>query len=325
MADYSGRKVQYGIAKEGTRGVPTTPTFGVPQLTADFQNKSDSVWNDSSFGILNKYSKSEIVKDMAEGKIEGKVTDITFGLLLYAALGNYAVTANADASGNVKNHSFTQSQSNTPQSLTITRKDGNSDKNYPLAMLKTLEITVVTGEFVKYTAEFISKKGVTGTDTIVYTLENEFKAKYAVAKMAVFIAALGAASAIPMKSMKLKIDRKINPYFVFGSNDPSEIFVEEFTTTGEFVLRYSDQTYENLYFANGVQALQLDLKNSDVVIGTSANPELTLTLPKADLSSWKTDMNKDNIVEQTVGFIGLWDFATGAELTALLINLYAAY
>jgi len=319
VADFSGRKVAVGVAKEATRGTAVTPAFWVPQLTVDFQNVSDVVWNNSVFGVLNKNSASEIVKDYAQGKIEGKITDQTFGLFLYAALGSYS-SALHSAETLVKDHTFTQSQTNTPQSLTITRKDGNSDKNYPLAMLKTLEIDVVVGEFVKFSAEFVSKKGVTGTDTVTYSLENEFKAKYATAKMAANTAGLGAALAIPMKSMKLKIDRTINPYFAFGTNDPAEIFVEEFSTSGEFVLRYTDQTYENYFFNNTVQAISLDLLNTDVTIGTSAHPELIFTLPKADASSWKVDMKPAGIVEQTVGFNGLYDFASSSEITAVLTN-----
>ncbi|QNK82599.1 phage tail tube protein [Nakamurella sp. PAMC28650] len=319
MADVSGRKVSYGIAKEGPRGIATTPTNWIPLLTFDFQNKSDQIWNESVFGVLNKNSGSELVKDYAEGKLEGKVTDQTFGLLLYAALGNYSGALHA-AETLVKDHTFTQSQANNPQSLTITRVDGNTDKNYPLAMLKSLEITVVVGEFVKYVAEFVSKKGVAGTDTVAYVLENEFKAKFATAKTAATTAGLGAASAIPMKSFKIKIARKVNPYYVFGSNDPNEIFVEDFETSGEFVLRYTDQTYENYMFNNTVQALQVAVVNTSVTIGTSANPALTITLPKADASSWKIDMKADGIVEQTVGFMGLFDFASSTEISAVLTN-----
>ncbi len=319
MADVSGRKVAYGLAKEGTRGTAVTPTFWVPQLSADFQNHSDQVWNESVFGVLNKYTGSEIVRDYAGGKIEGKITDITFGLILYAAFGSYSNALHAGETL-VDDHTFTQSQANTTQSLTITRKDGNSDKNYPLAMLKSLEITVMVGEFVKWNADFISKKGVTGTDTVSYTLENEFKAKYAVVKMAANTAGLGAATAIPLKSLKLKFDRKINPYYIFGQNDPGEIFNEDFTTSGEMVLRYTDQTYENLQFNNTVQAFLLDLKNTDVTIGATTNPELKFTFPKVDAESWKVDMNKENIVEQTVGFRGLYDFTSASEVTAVLTN-----
>jgi hypothetical protein len=319
MADVSGRKVSYGLAREGTRGVATTPTNWIPLLTFDFQNKSDTIWNESVFGVLNKNSGSELVRDYAEGKLDGKVTDQTFGLLLYAALGTYSSALHAGETL-VKDHTFSQSQVNNPQSLTITRVDGNTDKNYPLAMLKSLEITVVVGEFVKYSADFVSKKGVAGTDTVAYVLENEFKAKYATAKMAPLQAGLGAAQAIPMKSFKLKIERKVNPYYVFGSNDPNEIFVEDFSTSGEFVLRYTDQTYENFMFNNTVQALQISVVNSAVTIGTASNPSLTFTLPKADASTWKADMKSDGMVEQAIGFMGLFDFVSASEITAVLTN-----
>lgn len=326
MADGSGRKVAFGIAKETVRGTAqSAATFYLQQLDADFFNKSEEIFNDSVIGVLNVNSASEIVKDYAEGTIGGKVLDKQFGLLLLAALGTVNTVANADASGNVKDHTFTQSQSNTPQSLTVFRKDANSDKAFALAMLRSLEITVVVGEFVRYTADFISKKGTTSTTTVAYALENEFKAKHAVIKMASNTAGLSGATPIPVKSFKIKIERDVNPYYVVGSNDPAEIFVEQFKTSGEMVLRYTDQTYENFHFNNTIQAFSLTLTNSDVTIGTSANPKLVLTLPTVTTNEFKLDQKKENIVEQTVMFTGLYNIGSTAEITAVLTNLQTSY
>lgn len=326
MADFSGRKIAYGIAPETTRGTaPAAATFYLQQLSADFFNKNEEIMNDSALGVLNVNNASEVVKDWAEGKIEGKVLDKQFGLLLLAALGNVSTAANADASGLVKDHTFTQSQSNTPKTLSIFRKDGNSDRVHALATLKSLEIRVVVGEFVTYTAEFLAKKGATVSTTVAYAAENEFKPKYATVKMAANTAGLGAATAVPVKSFKLTITRDLNPYYVMGSNDVNDIFVEQFSTSGEMVLRYTDSTYENQHFNNTVQAVSLDLRNTDVTIGTSANPRLQVTLPRVTTNDFTLDAKKENIVEQTVAYSGLFDLTTASEITAILTNLQASY
>lgn len=324
MADQSGRKISYGFGKENPRGTAATAAYWVSQSTADFQNKSKFIYNDTAFGVLNKNSAADIVEDWAEGKIAGNVTDTSFGLILLALFGGSS-SALHPGETTVYDTTFAQSQSNTPQSLTITRKDTNSDKQYALAMLKSLEITVIVGEYVKFTSDWVSKKGATSTDTTAYTLENRFLAKHAVAKMATNVAGLTGATAVPLKSFKLTISRKINPYFVFGSSDPGEIFVEEFDTKGEFVLRYTDPTYEVMHFANTLQAVSIDLKNTNVSIGTSSSPELKLTLPRLSLDTWKVDENISNITEQTVGFTGLYDFASASELQAIITNTVATY
>lgn len=325
MADFSGRKVSIGLAPEATRGTPTAAASWVQQLDADFFNKSDKIINESVVGVLNSGSASEVVRDWAEGKIDGKVLDKGFGYLLYAALGQVSSAANPDASGSVKDHTFTQSQSNTPKTFTVTRKDGNGDKQYALGTLKSLEITVVVGEFVQYSSEGVTRKGAVSSSTVAYALENEFKAKYATVKMAANVAGLGAATAIPVRSIKLKFTRKTNPYFVVGSNDPSDIFVEEFSTTGEMTLRYTDTTYEVAHFNNTIQALLIDLQNTDVTLGTSARPRLQLTLPRVTTTDFNLDQKRDAIVEQTIALRGLFDPGSGAEVTAVLTNQQASY
>ncbi len=325
MADQSGRKISYGIATEATRGTAAaTATYWLSQATADFQNKSDFIENNTVFGIVNVNSASEIVRDYAEGKLDGNVTDSSFGMILLAALGGSSVALHPGETA-VYDNTFTQSQANNPQSLTIFRKDTNSDKAYALAMLKTLEIDVIVGEYVKFTTDWISRQGVTNSDTVAYALENRFKAKFATAKLAANTAGLAAATAVPLKSFKLTITRKLNPYYVFGSTTPNDIFVEEFDTKGEIVLRYTDQTWETPHYANTPQAISIDLVNTEVSIGVASNPALLLTLPKLTLNTWKVDENINNITEQTVGFVGLYDFVSSSELQAVLTNTINGY
>ena len=325
MADFSGRKISVGLGRETTRGTSVAPTYWVKHLETDFLNKIEKIMNESAIGVLDKYSSAEIVKEWAEGKLEGKITDKAFGLILCALFGTTPTSVQQGATG-VYDHTFAQSQSNTGTSLTIVRKDGNTNKRYPLAVLNKLDIECVVGEWIKFSAEFISKKGVTNTDTVAYVAENEFVPKHAVAKMASNVAGIGAATAIPVKSFKLSIERSVEPYFAFGSNDPSEIYNQEFEVKGDMVLRYTDTTYEDLWVANTNRAVDLNIVNSGVVIGSgSANPAVRFTLPEANLSEWELDQSKDKIVEQTVGFQGLYNLSAAATLTAVLTNTVVSY
>ncbi len=325
MAEFSGRKISVGIGKETTRGTAVAPTYWVKHLTTDFLDKNEKVMNESALGVLDKFSQVEIVKEWADGKLEGKVTDKTFGLILAAMFGQSPTSVQQAATG-VYDHTFAQNQTNTGMSLTVSRKDGNADKRYALAILNKLDIHCVVGEFIKFTAEFTSKKGVTTTSTVAYVAENEFVPKNAVVKFAANTAGINAASAIPLKSFKLSIDRSVEPYFAFGSNDPSEIYNQEFEVKGDMVIRYIDTTYEGLWRANTSQAVDLNIINTGVVIGSgAANPAVKLSLPEANVTEWKIDQSKDKIVEQTIGFQGLYNIAAATTLTAVLTNTVPSY
>lgn len=325
MAEFSGRKISVGIGKETVRGTAVAASYWVKHLDLDFIDKNEKVLNESALGVLDKFSQVEIVKEWAEGKLEGKVTDKTFGLILASLFGQVPTSVQRAAEG-VYDHTYVQNQTNTGLSLTISRKDPNADKRYALAVLNKLEIECVVGEFIKFSAEYVSKKGVTTANTTAYVAENEFVPKNAVAKFAANLAGIGAASAIPVKSFKLSMERSVEPYFAFGSNEPAEIYNQEFEVKGDMTLRYINTTYEDLWRNNTSQAVDLNIINTGVVIGSGAsNPAVKFTLPEANVIEWDVDQSKDKIVEQTVGFQGLYNLAAAATLTAVLTNTQASY
>lgn len=324
----SGRLISVGIAKEATRGTAVTPAYWLNQTTIDFLNKIKLVNDDSVFGVLNKYERSDVVERWAEGKIEGYLGDQSMGLIFLGALGTLTSHAVHSGETTVYDNIINQSQSNTPQSLTITRKDVNSDYRYARGMLKTLELDIMVGEngYVKYSSDWIATfSNSTVSDTVSYVAENRFRPKHATVKMASTTSGLAGATAVLLKQLKLTITRTLNPYFVFGSNDINEIYVEDFTVTGDCTLVYTDTTYETLYYNDTQQAMSIDLKNTDVTIGSAANPELIITLPQLTLSIWSAKQDKDKLVEQTFGLQGQYNLSAAQEITVTATNTVPGY
>lgn len=320
----SGRKIAVGLAKETVRGTAATAAYWVPQTSINFQNKNKQIQDTSVFGTLDKVSNTDVVEEWSEGKISGLVRDRSFGLLLLGIFGSSASVVKGGESI-VYNTTFSQNQSNTPQSLTVTRFDTNSDLQYARGMEKSLDITSEIGKYVEFETDLYASKGTTNSDTVSYTAENRFKTKYATAKMASTVGGLSGATAIPMKSLKLSYKRNINPDYIFASNDPDEFYNTEFDVTGSFTLLYADNTYENLYYNNTIQALQLQLQNTDVTIGSSSNPTLLLQFPQLTLSTWDIDQAPDKMVMQTIGFQGALNLSAGYQATAVLTNLVTGY
>lgn len=325
MPAESGRKVAVGIGRETTRGTAVAPSYWPKHLELDFNQKSEKAWNESGVGVLDKYNSSDVVKDIASGSLGGKVSDRSFPLILAAACGQVPTSVQQGLTG-IYDHTFAQSQANSSLALTLALKDSNRDDRYPLAMLSSLEISVAVGDWVKFTADFIAKKATPAAgNTVAYVAENEFKAKHVTIKLASTVAGLGAAAAIPVKEASLTIDRAVEDYMVVGSNDPYDIHAKEVEISGDMTLLYTDNTYRDLDFSNGYQALQLTLENTDVDLGGGVRPKIVLTFPRVSLKDWGLDQSLGNMIEQTAGLQGLYSQTDGYSMAGTATNLVASY
>lgn len=316
MADYIGRKVAVGIGAETARGTAVAPAFWVRHLSLDFKRKGETVQNESALGRREKFSDSEIVRQFGEGALEGKVNSKSIGLILLGAFG----TVESAASGAGFEHTFTIDQSNTPQSLTIAKVDGVNSRRHALAMIKSLEITIETGEYVKFSADIIAKQGASSSETVAYVEEYEFTSKDAFVKFATNLAGLGAATASAVKSGKITLDLGAEPTYELGDTEPVEIHAGAVEVTGEIVARHSDATYEDMYHNNTKKAMQIGFTNEAVDLGGGLNPSLVFTLPRVSVTDYDTSNDLDAIVEQTMGLTGELDTTEGYSIEAVLVN-----
>lgn len=321
---YSGRKVAVGIGKETVRGTGVAPTYWLGWTTTDLADTGKNVMNNSAINVLDENQSSVVVEQTGAGKIDGILPDQSFGLLLYSLFGGYSVTNHAGETI-VKDHTFSENQSNQSQSLTITRKDPNVTNQFSLAMLKSLSLDIVAGDYVKFSSDWLSQPSTTATVTPAFIAENNFIAKNATVKFAANIAGLTGATAVNVKDIKLNFDKKVNPYYVIGQNNPSDIFAEGFTVKGDMTLLYTDDTYKTMRFNSTAQACLIDVKNTAVTIGISSNPELQLQLSQAYFTDWKPAQPIDGMVEQQVTFEGTFSIASGYEAQAVYTNAVTTY
>lgn len=326
MSDYIGRKVAVGLGKETVRGTAVAPAFWVRHLSLDFKKMGEAVQNESALGRREKFSDSEIVKEWAEGKLEGKVNHKSIGLVLLGAFG----TVNSAANGvdGAYDHTFTVNQSNVGQSLTIAKKDGVNDRRHALAMIKSLEITIEAGEYVKFSADIIAKKGADASDTVAYVEEYEFTSKDAYIKFGDIddIADAQGNTASAIKSGKITLDLGVDAYYEVGSTEPAEIHGQAIEVTGEVVARHSDATYEDMYYNNTKKSMVFGFENAAIDLdGNGVHPKLEFALPKVSVTDYDTSNDLDAIVEQTMGLTGQLSLGEGYAITAVLTNDQASY
>ena len=319
------RRASIGIGIESVPGTTVAPTDWTKQMKLSLERMTEVAENKSAVGRVEDTLDSAIVQKWSEGSLEGLVGDTTIGYLLYALLGTKAVAANADASGTIKDHTFDVAQTNTPPTLTFARKDPITDRRHGMGTVESLDIDVKPAEYVSFSSAIKALFGGTATNTVAYGTDNYFTSKHATVKIASNVAGLAGATAPKLKSFKMSIKNPATPFVPLGGVDPTVITSSVVSVEGEMVLQYEDTTYETLWENNTVQAMSLTLLNTDITIGTSANPKIAITLPKVRFRPFSKSDDLDGIVEQTLSFKAELDLSAGYLVRVVVTNAKASY
>lgn len=318
-------KIYVGFAKEATRGTGVAAANWYAWQALDFKPVKGKVTDNSAFGVLEETSDVALIEESSAGKLSGRVRDQGIGYMLYNLAGGYSV-ANHAGETTVKDHTFTENQSATPQSLTITRVDPSLDEKYANGMVKQFELDITQGKFVTMSADLMASVGVTSTDTPTVAQENAFTSKHCIVTLASNVAGLSGGTVAIIKSLKFTMNRNVENWFGVGQNAPYDIYAGKWNLTGDMTLRYLDNTYEQLDFTNATNAMWIDMKNTDINIGVvPSHPELKFQFNKLMFQNWTPDQNIDKVNEQTLSFSGMLDFTTGAGWQAVLTNTMTTY
>jgi hypothetical protein len=72
-------------------------------------------------------------------------------------------------------------------------------------------------------------------------------------------------------------------------------------------------------------AIRLDIKNTDVTIGTARNPELILDMPKCTIQELGRPFKVKDLIYQNVKFKAMYSVADTLMLKATLTNIVNGY
>ncbi len=324
MSKFIGRTADIGIAKEAVRGTAeTAASYWLPKLSMSYDDTIEEVVDESSVGVIEDSVNSVIVGKSGEGEIEGNIYDKSFGLVLLSALGGVSTSGPAETT--VYTHTFTIAQSAQHQALTIFQDDGNQDYKYALAMISQLDLDIALGQFSKFVAQFRSKVGATATLTPSYTAENHFLPQHGSIKIATNIAGLGAASVIDVRSIKLSINKNVEDDRKLGSVDPADILNKQPSIEGSVELVFNSETFKTQMLASTAQAMRIRLTNTDVTIGSTLNPQITIDLAKVKFSNFKRNYGNNDIVTATVDFKAFYDTTTSSMISVEVKNTATSY
>lgn len=323
-----GRQIQVGFAKEAVRGTAeAAATYYIPFTEAAVEEKNNLVANEQSMGVLEDTIEAKSVGQSAEINLKGAVGDKTFPLLLLATLGSVSSAAQTAPNTSVYDHTITVNQSVQHQSLTVFLNDplGGQDYKHALGCIDSLDLAYEQNKFVEFDAKLKAKKGATATLTPANTAENLFLPQHFVFKLASSVAGLTAATAIPVKSFKLKISKALEEDTVLGNVEPVDFLSKKISIEGEVEAVWQNESdFKTAFMAGTVQAMRIDLK-SDVVIGTSANPQITIDLSKVIFNDLTRPIKVGDVMRQTLQFKAMYDTTTSKMVSIKASSLVVSY
>ncbi len=324
-----GRQIQVGLAKETVRGTAeAAATYYIPYTEAAVEEKINLVANEQALGVLEDTTEAKITAQNAEISLKGAVSDKTFPLLLLAALGTISSAAESAPNAVVYDHTITVAQNIQHQSLTVFLNDPLStvDYKHALGCIDSLDLDYEMNKFIAFDAKLKSKKGAVATLTPSNTTENLFLPQHFIFKLASTVAGLTAATAIPIKSFKLKISKSLDDDSVLGNVEPVDFLTKKISIEGELEAIWQNEAdFKTAYMAGTTQAMRVDLKNTDVTIGTSANPQITIDLNKVVFKALTKPFKIGDIITQTIQFKAMYNTTDRKMVSIKASNLVTSY
>lgn len=324
MSKFIGRLADIGIAKETTRGTAeSAATFWLPKMSLTYDDTIDQVIDESSVGVIEDSTDAKVVGKHASGEFEGKIGDKSIGLLLLGTFGT--VTTTGGGQTNVYSHTFAVQEDAQTDSLTVFQDDPNQDYKYANGMIDSMAIDVMIGEFSKVTIGLRSKVGATASVSPSYTAENNFLPQHATLKYATTQAGLGAGTEVAVRSVQMSISKNVEDDMKLGSLSPADILNKQLAIEGTLELVFNDETFKTQLLADTALAIRLRMTNTDVTIGTSLNPQLTIDLYKVKFSEVARNYDNNEIVTVTVAFKAHYSISDSSMVTIELINGQSSY
>ena len=321
MTLFTGRRSDIGIGKESSRGsTGASAEYWLPYAAMSYMEKVNKVRDDTGFGVIETPRGADIVKRWTEGDIEFNIRDQSIGLVLLALFGTETFDDDAPAAG-VGRHTFTVSQSNLHQSITIFKKDAVETLASPNAVIKSLSLRAVLDQYVRATAGFIGKVFQNDTETVAYVSENKFRPQDLALKIAATNADLAGASALTtVRALQLDIEKNVEDYQGLGDVDPVDFVNKDFQVTGNFEIAFEDTTYKNYTLLNTLRAMSIKLTNAEVVAAGTTNPSLEIVLDEVDFDNFDLEQANENVVVLTANFTAHYNATNSRMIRAILEN-----
>lgn len=325
-----GKQLQIGIAREITRG--TTPSAASYWIAADdwaiderFANAIDM----QTYGLIEDSVSQTRVKNWAEGQLKVPLAGTTSAILFYSLFGtSYGVLHSGETT--IYDNTINIAQNVQHQSLSFYVHDpiptpggATADYSHANGVVHKATIDYSLGKFVEVTFSLKALKG--SAAAVVFSpsqaIEPRFVPQYLTFKVASTTGAILAATPIKIKSAKIDVDSNSEDDDVLGSTAPRDFLNKEFKIEGTIEAIWENESdFKTNALANTAQAMRLDLVNSDVTLGTAANPQMRLDLSKIFFTEFSRPVKIKDIMYQTVKFKASYSLSDAYMGRLLFVN-----
>ena len=323
MSVFIGDRVSLGVGRESTRGTGVSAALWIPAASFDFQQKINSQNIAGSYGKIMGTETSKVMQLFGQGTIGMDIRANAIGYFLTQLFGD--VDSALTASG-VYTHTFNLTHSNQHPTLSVYMKDPNKSERFLRAGLETLNLKFSPEGVATAEIGFMSEPPADSAATADFTTADYVFAPSTVSvKVAANQASLGAASATVVNNLEMNFVKGADPDFASGSNTPNDVYNTALEVTGSFERVFDGDVEHDYVFSNTTRAIRFSMTDTNVDLGSSNNPSLTLDLYNITFQEFSRDISLGNIVRQTVGFKAHLEVSTGNIMLGTLVNSKANY
>lgn len=226
----------------------------------------------------------------------------------------------------VYGHYFTRLNTNNHPSFTAYAHDPVSDERAAYVMLDKLEMNFKVGSYARFKSEWKGKAmASTSAQTPTYASENRFLTAHARVYFAASESALNAVSTgESLQSFNLTIMKNLIDVQSFESAfDVESLHNRQFRAAGNLEALYEDTTMRDYAADSEKKACRLLLSNtnaSELLASSSIYPTIVIDLARIGFSEWSRGDDLNELVSQTLGFLGELSTSDAFTIEALLIN-----
>lgn len=229
----------------------------------------------------------------------------------------WTITGAVDATVNA--HFFEVLQNNNHPSFTLYDDDPVAASYAPYCMIDTFELSCAVEDYVKFSATFRGKQMQAQEDATItptYTDELPFTASMAWVRFADNEAWLNSATELCMQNFRISINKNLADSQCFGDTDVAAIYNQQLGIEGDFEAIYNSTTLRDIALNSTKKAVRFYAKN-DLASDLTA---IYIDVMKAGLNEWTKTDNNNEIIRQTMWFVGQYDNAAWASIEILLLN-----
>lgn len=131
---------------------------------------------------------------------------------------------------------------------------------------------------------------------------------------------------IALKSAKVSINTNVEDQDVIGNLNPADFLNKEFSVEGTFEAIWQNESdFKTQFMGPTPLSIRLDIKNTDVTIGSAMNPELYIDMPKCTLQELGRPFKVKDLVYQTIKFKASYSVPDTLLAKVILNNTVSSY